>query len=102
VWDGEKGVDNLREKQRLNMIKTSNKLMGYSIARVRQQMFQKSGLKVGAEPIESSVKDQRHMLSYVCKKEFGLDYKHCFFSRFLIKETSYLAQFGNRYFDLSL
>jgi hypothetical protein len=79
--------DGLRKKGRLDKIASSEVAMKAVVSQASKEMF-RDRLKVDCETIRSSDDDQRRMLSYVCKKEFGHDYKHCFMSNWFTLATN--------------
>lgn len=74
--------DGLRDKGRGDKIDSSNALINAAVNETREEMFPDS-LKIGCDPVGTSEQDQRAVLSYICKKEPGHEYKHCFASRFV-------------------
>ncbi len=77
-------LDGLRQKGRIEKMTSSPVSLPQMVEIVRAEMFPKS-LKIGCEPIKPDAESQKLLLSYVCKKEHGRDYKHCFNSSWLNK-----------------
>jgi hypothetical protein len=75
--------DRLHGKGAFDKIESSNASMPFSVEELRKHMFPKS-MKIKCIPVRSSEENQRNVLSYVCKKEGGHDYKHFFASRFIM------------------
>jgi hypothetical protein len=75
-------LDGLRQKGRLEKMTSCDVRLPQMIEIVRAEMFTQS-LKIGCEPIKPEAESQKLLLSYVCKKEHGRDYKHCFYSKWL-------------------
>jgi hypothetical protein len=75
-------LDGLRQKGRVEKMTSCDVRLPQMIEIVRPEMFPQS-LKIGCEPIKPEAESQKQLLSYVCKKEHGRDYKHCFYSKWL-------------------
>lgn len=78
-------LDRLRSKLAFTKISNSNLIMNSAVDEAREEMFQRR-LKINCELISPCEEGQTDILSYVCKNEFGHEYKHCFYSRFLLNE----------------
>jgi hypothetical protein len=73
-------LDGLRQKCRSEKLKRCSERFPRIVDNVRATMFQ-SSLKIGCESIMPDDENQQKILSYICKKEYQRDYKHCFYSR---------------------
>lgn len=71
--------DGLRTKGKTELVEKTNSLMPISVEILSAEVF-RDRLRIGCESVAPAAKDQRLLLSYVCKKEAGHEYKHCFFS----------------------
>lgn len=79
-------LDGLRQKNRMEKLAICAASFSRAVEIVHAEMLPKS-IKVECESVLSDAKNQKKMLSYVCKIEQGRDYKHCFNSRRLNNNT---------------
>jgi hypothetical protein len=77
-------LDGLRRKNRMEKLTLCATRFPQAVKVVYSEMFPKS-LRIDHESIPLDAKSQERILSYICKKERGRDYKHCFYSRWLNK-----------------
>ncbi len=76
-------LDGLRKKGHLEKLVFCAASFPQATEMIRKGMFPKS-LKIDCQPITPDIESQNRLLSYVCKKERGQNYKHCFFSKKLM------------------
>jgi hypothetical protein len=76
--------DPLRKKQKHEKITNCGLKIQSQVAAIKREMFPES-LKVGIQKLPAGEQGQKRKLSYICKRETGRDYKHCFFSKWILK-----------------
>jgi len=74
--------DPLREKQKHDKLMKCRLTIRSHVAAIKKEMFSAS-LKIGIKELPNGARHQKRKLSYVCKKELGRDYKHCFFPKWI-------------------
>jgi len=80
--------DSLRRKGKIHRFEKCKKIK-YAVSDIAIEMFSNS-TRVGIERVKKSAIEQKRKLSYVCKVEFGRDYKHCFFPKWIKASRKYM------------
>jgi hypothetical protein len=76
--------DRLRKKDCLGKVAVASLQLPQIVEDVGKKMFPMS-LKIKCKRVNPSPRSQTRVLSYVCKKEKGREFKHCFFSRWITR-----------------